>query len=136
MPDKISGGCACRAIRYETEADPIVMVNCHCRDCQRATGAAYGAYVFFPRATVRMQGEPRYYKTKGNAGRAVEHGFCANCGSPVAVKLERMLDAIGVVAASLDDPSHYKPAMEFFTDSAWPWDIMHPDSKKFPQGLP
>jgi len=31
MAQKISGGCACGAIRYEAHADPIVMVNCHCR---------------------------------------------------------------------------------------------------------
>jgi hypothetical protein len=135
MADKFSGGCACGAIRYETAADPIVMVNCHCRDCQRAVGTAYGAYAVFPRATVRMQGEPRYYKTVGDAGRAVERGFCANCGNPVAVKLERMPDAIGVLAASLDDPSRYKPAMEFFTDSAWSWDAMLADTQKLPKGM-
>ena len=135
MENKLSGGCACRAIRYETEADPIVMVNCHCRDCQRAVGTAYGAYMFFPYAAVRLQGEPRYYKTTGNAGRIVERGFCVNCGSPVAVKLERMPDEIGILAASLDDPSCYKPALDLFTDSAWPWDTMRPDTQKLPQGL-
>ncbi|HTT47239.1 MAG TPA: GFA family protein [Pseudolabrys sp.] len=136
MADKISGGCACRAIRYETEAEPIVMLNCHCRDCQRAAGGAYGAFMVVPMAAVRLQGEPRYYKTVGDAGRAVERGFCASCGSPLTVKLERMPDVLGLVAASLDDPSRYKPAMDIFTDSAWPWDTLHPDTQKLPQGLP
>src|SRR5271169_7134651 len=35
MPQKLSGGCACGAIRYECDADPVIMMNCHCRDCQK-----------------------------------------------------------------------------------------------------
>jgi hypothetical protein len=45
MAQKISGGCACGAIHYECNADPVVMLNCHCRDCQRASGSAYAAVV-------------------------------------------------------------------------------------------
>ncbi len=41
MAAPFSGGCACGAIRYECAAEPLYMGNCHCRDCQRATGSAY-----------------------------------------------------------------------------------------------
>ncbi|HYV89124.1 MAG TPA: aldehyde-activating protein, partial [Candidatus Polarisedimenticolia bacterium] len=41
MSKKITGGCACGAVHYEIGAEPVFMLNCHCRDCQRATGAAY-----------------------------------------------------------------------------------------------
>lgn len=134
MP-RISGGCACRAVRYETDAEPAPMINCHCRDCQRSTGGGFGAFAVFPKTAVRVQGEPRYYKTVGNSGGSIDRGFCANCGSPVVVTLERMPDVVGVLAASLDDPSLYKPAMDIFTDSAWAWDLLHPDTKKMPQGM-
>jgi hypothetical protein len=36
MPRKLSGGCVCGAIRYECDADPVIMMNCHCRDCQKS----------------------------------------------------------------------------------------------------
>ena len=42
MPKSFSGGCACGAIRYQVDAEPVLMVNCHCRACQRASGGAYG----------------------------------------------------------------------------------------------
>ena len=76
MGQTLSGGCACGAIRYETESDPVIMLNCHCRDCQKASGSAYAAIVVFPSDAVRMTGEPRYHKVVGNAGKAVERGFC------------------------------------------------------------
>src|SRR4029077_6281528 len=45
MAQKLSGGCACGAIHYECSADPVRMLNCHCRDCQQASGSAYAAIV-------------------------------------------------------------------------------------------
>jgi hypothetical protein len=135
MGEKISGGCACGAIRYETEADPVVMLNCHCRDCQRSTGSGHAAVMVVPAAAVTLKGEPRYFKTVGNAGHAVDRGFCAACGSPVTVKLERMPEVLGLHAAGLDDPACYKPAMDIFTDSAHPWDAMNPDTQKMPGGF-
>jgi hypothetical protein len=38
MATSFSGGCACGALRYECEMDPVFSWNCHCRDCQRASG--------------------------------------------------------------------------------------------------
>ena len=131
----LSGGCACGAIRYESDADPIVALNCHCRDCQRAGGSAYGAIMVVPQAAVKLRGELHYYKTIGDKGNAVERGFCSVCGSQVTTKLERMPDVLGLHAASLDDPSLYTPTIDAFTASAQPWDHMHPQTKKFPKGL-
>ena len=131
----ISGGCACGAIRYETEAAPAVMVNCHCRDCQRAGGSGYAPVMALPKAAVKLKGEPRYYKTVGEAGKAIERGFCPTCGSQIIVKLERLPDLIGVQAASLDDPAQYKPGLELFTESAQPWDLLQPGTEKRARGF-
>ena len=81
MTRKLSGRCACGAVSYECEADPVMMFNCHCRDCQRASGTAYAAIVIVLKANVRMRGEPRYHKVVGNAGSGIERGFCGACGS-------------------------------------------------------
>jgi len=135
MSQIIAGGCACGAIRYETSADPTVMVNCHCRDCQRAGGSAYAPVIIFETKAVKLSGEPRYYKTVGLAGNKVERGFCATCGSQVAVKLARFPNLIGFQAGSLDDPSRYRPRMDIFTASAWAWDHMHTDTEKRTHGF-
>jgi len=132
MAQKISGGCACGAIHYECNADPVVMLNCHCRDCQRASGSAYAAVVAVPKSAVQVRGEPRYYKV---VGKAIERGFCPTWGSQLTVKLERLPDILGLQAGSLDDPSIYRPTMDVFTSSAQPWDHMNPNIQKHTQGL-
>ncbi len=60
MGTKLPGGCRCGAIRYETDADPAMMLNCHCRDCQRAGGSGYAPVLVVPRAALKVTGEPRY----------------------------------------------------------------------------
>jgi hypothetical protein len=135
MGKKLTGGCLCGAVRYETEADPVVMVNCHCRDCQRAGGSGYAPFVIVPKAAVKIAGEARTYRTIGDAGLAVERGFCPTCGSPLFAKLERMPDVLGLQAASLDDPALYKPGLDLFTSSAQPWVHMAADTEKKPRGF-
>jgi hypothetical protein len=136
MVQKLSGGCACGAVHYECSADRVTMVNCHCRDCQRANGTAYAAVLLVPKAAVHISGEPRYHKIVGDAGRVIERGFCPTCGSQVTMKLERLPDILGLHAGSLDDPSIFRPMMDIFTASAQPWDHMNPDIQKHAEGPP
>jgi hypothetical protein len=136
MAQKLSGGCACGAIDYACSASPVIMLNCHCRDCQQASGSAYVAIVVVPKATVQIGGEPRYHKVVGQGGKAIERGFCPNCGSQVTVKLERLPDILGSPAGSLEDPSIYRPAMDVFTASAQPWDHMDPSVQKHTHAPP
>ncbi len=95
MTQKLSGGCACGAIRYETDADPIVMLNCHCSDCRKASGSGYAAIIFVPKDPVRVRGEVRFHEVRGSSGKMVERGFCPNCGSPIIEKVERLANALG-----------------------------------------
>jgi len=136
MVQKLSGGCACGAVHYDCNAEPAIMLNCHCRDCQRANGSAYAAIVAVPKAAVHIRGERQYHKVAGDAGKAVERGFCPNCGSQVMIKLERLPDILGLQAGSLDDPSIFRPAMDVFASSAQPWDHMNPEVQKHRQGPP
>ena len=118
MPQKLSGGCACGAIRYECDADPVIMMNCHCRDCQKASGSAYAAIVVVPKGAVQIRGEPRYHKVVAQSGKATQRGFCPNCGSQIILMSERRPDALGLQAGSLDDPSTYQPTQWMYSPPA------------------
>jgi hypothetical protein len=131
---RITGGCACGAVRYQAQAAPVFMLNCHCRDCQQATGGGYAAITVFSRTAVKLDGAPRYRTVVGESGKKVGRGFCPECGSPVCMTLEHIPDILGVHAGSLDDPALFKPAMDVFTSSAHAWDNMDPSLPKKPRG--
>jgi hypothetical protein len=135
MAKKHTGGCFCGALRYECEADPAIMVNCHCRHCQRASGTAFAAIAMVPKAATKVTGEARYFKTLADSGMEMERGFCPTCGSQVLLKLERRPTLIGIQAASFDDPSLFKPTLNIWTDSAQPWDHMDAAIEKRPRSM-
>jgi hypothetical protein len=125
-----TGGCLCGAVRYECSAEPIVMGNCHCRDCQLATGTAFAAGMLVPNNAVAIAGEVKYYDVTGDSGSIIGRGFCPNCGSKLFSK-PSVPELIGIFAGSLDEPSGYQPVMDIYTASAQPWDYMNPDLPKF-----
>ncbi len=137
MPKTFSGGCACGAIRYEVSAEPLAMLNCHCRDCQRASGGGSSSVVAVPAAAFALvKGEPRYWSTRGDAGHVARRGFCPTCGSPLVAGSSRMPDVVVLKVASLDDPSGFRPMADIWTSSAQPWDHMDPALPKVPKDLP
>ena len=136
MATPLTGSCMCGAVRYECSAEPVMTANCHCRDCQRATGSAYASVFLVPRNAVKITGEVKYYDVKGDSGNILSRGFCPTCGSRLFGKPAVVPDLMGIMAGSLDDPSSHKPAMDIYTASAQPWDSMNPELSKFPKGPP
>jgi hypothetical protein len=119
MKIPFTGGCVCGAIRYECSAEPIMMFKCHCRDCQRVTGGGFVA---------GLLGQLRYHFTPSMAGGKHKRGFCAECGSRITggQSDERPTGFIGVTAGGLDDPSWFRPQIDFFVSDTQPWDQMDP----------
>ena len=133
MPETITGGCLCGAVRYTSAAQPIVSANCHCRDCQRASGGAYASAVILPRAAVAITGPVKYFEVKGESGNTVRRGFCPECGSRLFGMPDVAPQIMSVMAGSLDDPSGFRPAMNIYTQSAQPWVHLDPALPKFPR---
>jgi len=128
------GGCACGAVRYECSAAPVAMVNCHCRDCQRAGGAGFSPTVVVPAEAFRLlRGEPQRYSVTADSGHTAHRAFCGACGAPLFASSSARRGFIGVRAGSLDDPSGFTPQVEVWTASAQPWDHLGADVPHFPR---
>jgi hypothetical protein len=130
-----TGGCACGAIRYEVDAEPIVMFNCHCRDCQRTSGGPYTPVVYVPAKAFKItKGSPRYYGTTSQMVGHNKRGFCPECGSRLFGGATEQ--GQGITASSLDDPTLFKPQFEIWASDAQPWDHMDPKLRKFDEYAP
>lgn len=131
------GGCYCGKIRYICRAVPTATINCHCRDCQRLGGGAYAPIVVVPLQAVTItQGELKRHATARLNGRENVRGFCASCGSRLTVGENPARNIVGLLAASLDDPSEFRPTMDIFTEDAQPWDTMDANLPKHRRHAP
>jgi hypothetical protein len=136
IPGEFSGGCACGRIRYTHRGKPLVMAECHCRDCQRATGGAYASVLLVRRAALEVRGEPKGFVTPSAQGNDVTRTFCPDCGSPLFGQSAAAPDFIAVKAGSLDDPAWFKPTTCIWTSSAQPWSRLDPELAHFEREPP
>jgi hypothetical protein len=131
MSTAYTGGCACGAIRYEISGEPVAMVDCQCRQCQRESGTGHASHLAFRAAEVKVEGKAATWDMIGDGGTKKRRAFCPNCGSPVYMTFPDMPDIFIVKPASLDDPSRYKPQFVTWHAAANAWDHLDPAVPKF-----
>ena len=119
----MTGGCQCGALRYRAEGEPLIQGFCHCRNCQRISGAGHIGFICFPESAVVVEGATRSYSLTGGSGRMATRHFCPTCHSDVFGRAEVMAGRINLYAGSLDDTSQFQPSIAIFTSSRPAWDM-------------
>jgi hypothetical protein len=134
VSEPFSGGCYCKAVRYESRAQPKFTANCHCKDCQRFSAGAYVSVFAVPVDAFTCTGDVTWYEVTADSGNTFARGFCPRCGTPLFGKSSGMASIVIVRAGTLDDGSWYKPAIDIYTESAAAWTAMNGELPKFPRG--
>lgn len=117
----IQGGCLCKAVRYESKAEPVITRVCWCRVCQYIAAGNGTVNVFFRTATFTVTGATQDYASVAESGNIIHRQFCPQCGTPLFTAAEARPHVIGVRAGTLDDPHIAQPAMTIWTSSAPRW---------------
>jgi len=113
----LTGGCQCGAVRYRLAKAPSRANVCHCRMCQKASGAPFMAFAALNQADLDWtRGAPKTFASSAVA----ERGFCAECGTPLSYHAFEG-EWISVTIASLDDPSAIAPTAQFVVEAKYPW---------------
>ncbi|MGM0564946.1 MAG: GFA family protein [Pseudomonadota bacterium] len=125
------GGCLCNAVRYETTSEPLNQRVCHCRECQKAIGAAFNARILMRIDHVVITGPVETFYSS----ERLERGYCSRCGSSIFSR-RASAGVIGLTAGSLDDPSLFKPDMHFWVSSKQPWLEITDGLPQYPEAPP
>ena len=78
-----------------------------------------------------ITGEATQWTVVGENGTRKSRGFCPTCGAPVFIAFPDMPHVFVVSAASLDDPSRFRPEMVMWTGAGQVWDPLDPAVPKF-----
>jgi hypothetical protein len=127
----LEGGCTCGAVRYRLTSEPMFVNCCHCRWCQRETGAAFALNAMIEAERVELlRGAPRIVDTPSNSGKGQKIARCPVCGVAVWSNYAGAGDAVRFVrVGTLDTPDALPPGIHIFTASKQPWVVL-------PAGIP
>ena len=117
-----TGACQCGALRFRADKAPLLTAACHCRDCQRMTGAPYAAIAMIPADGFKiLAGEP----VRGGLRRGErKHFFCADCMTAVFTRITGREDKyVNVRATLFDDATWFAPFVEIWTETRLPFAV-------------
>jgi len=121
MPDVLTGGCQCGALRYAVSAAPLEVYVCHCTECRRQSGSAFGVSVYVPSEAVRLTaGEPVIWTRPGMVAGPCDCAFCGVCGSRIWHRSRAEADITSLKGGTLDRPVDLGRAIHVWTGSALP----------------
>jgi hypothetical protein len=121
MSEVRTGGCQCGAVRYALAGEPLPLVICHCKECQKQTSSAFGMSLPVAKEALRVSGELKEWRRPADSGREVACWFCPTCGSRVYHSSLLGPGYWHLKPGTLDDTSWLEPVAEVWTRSAQPW---------------
>jgi hypothetical protein len=126
MPAPYTGGCQCGAVRYVLRAEPIRLVACHCRECQRQSGSAFGLSMLVPEKRLSVSGPTKRFTRIADSGNGNTGVFCPDCGNRIYQIPQYVKDVLVLKPGTLDDTSWLRPSHFVWMKSAQGW-VVVPD---------
>ena len=125
-PYPIEGGCDCRAVRYRMASSPLFVHCCHCRWCQRESGASFAlnAMIEADRVTL-VAGAVELVNTPSASGAGQQIARCPNCRIALWSHYAGAGPLLSFVrVGTLDDPDRLPPDIHIFTATKQPWVVL------------
>ena len=117
-----AGKCLCGRIQYTLEQQGPGLDVCHCKNCQRQSGASFVPFLAIPLAALQVVGSPQTFMDDDTeSGKTVARYFCGDCGSPLYVIVEAAPNTAYVAVGTLDDTRDLTPKCHGWTASKQEW---------------
>lgn len=114
----LRGACLCRRVGYEVADEFEYAVNCHCKDCQRATGSAFKPFAGIALGKLRLTDGTQDTLIYGDV--AENHDVhCRHCGSLLYSVIQP--GRAHVTLGTLIDAPAIRPTHHIFVASKAPW---------------
>jgi hypothetical protein len=121
-------------LRVSARGEPEWVNICHCRACQRRTGAVLHAGAYFPSAEVRIEGASTTYARGADSGYAISFQFCPTCGTSLFWQPSRFPAHTGIAVGAFADPGFSPPRFSVWQEAMHPWLRLTSDTEHFAQG--
>jgi hypothetical protein len=97
---------------------------CHCLECQKRTGSAFGIQARWPADRVAIEGQSQEYVRVGDEGSSATFHRCPTCGATVYWDNDTMPGLIAVAVGAFADPTFPPPRFSVYNGRRHSWATM------------
>jgi hypothetical protein len=129
------GHCTCRAVTYRMLGAPLFVHCCHCRWCQRESGAAFALNAMIETSRLEpVSGAVERVNTPSNSGKGQLIVRCNVCRVALWSHYSGAGEAISFVrVGTLENPDSLPPDIHIFTTSKQPWVVLPAGAPAVPE---
>jgi hypothetical protein len=98
---KTHASCCCGAMSIELSGDIKLSALCHCENCRRRTGSAFGYSLYFQKNAIHVNSSQASSYLINNEDGKQERHFCSICGSTLFWLWDRFPDWVGVAGGCI-----------------------------------
>ena len=122
------GRCTCGEVRYRMTSKPLFVHCCHCRWCQRETGASFALNALIEADRVELlAGAPEVVDTPSNSGKGQKITRCPTCRVALWSNYGGGGDLVRFIrVGTLAEPDRLPPDIHIYTMSKQPWVVLPP----------
>jgi len=116
----ITGRCECGKVTYQVNGQINDYSHCHCGQCRRLHGAAFGSFAGVNRKEFSYTSgefELGHYASSDTSDRV----FCLNCGSNILVDVHNEPEALYLAMGTVNDNPELPTAYHIYVGSKAPW---------------
>jgi hypothetical protein len=117
--------CCCGACSITLRGMPSINALCHCANCKRRTGSAFGWSAYFPKGNlVSTVGAFRTYSVPSKVPgeeNLQERVFCGTCGTTLFWRNRAFAGLIGVAGGCIADPPLLEPDATVMNEERCAW---------------
>jgi hypothetical protein len=133
MANPLTGGCLCRAVRFELTEPPEQAGYCHCTRCQRRTGTAASVSASIVPGSLRVTQGEELITSWLPPGTGSRKEFCSACGGALWSRNRDDPSRLGVRMGAFDEDPGVRPSFRQFVAYAAPWEPITDDLPRFPE---
>jgi len=118
----VAGRCLCGSVKFRINGEPVGMGQCHCKDCQRASGTGHMSLARFKKEHVVIEGKTASFASKAESGNINTRHFCPTCGSRIYGENSARPGVVNVSVGCMDDHTWFSPLVVVYAKDRAPWD--------------
>ncbi len=125
------GGCQCNGVRYAVSGDLSSAYACHCGDCKKQSGSAFGLSMALEWSRLTVEGEVATSEGQTFLGKPKLRCFCPSCGNRLWHRPSNESAWITLKVGTLDCADLIEPRGHIWVSKKQPWIILDPKVPAF-----